>query len=304
MSTLPADNHLSLVDALNLYASTYVAARNFAPRSRTEYSHDLSELVAFLNGMGIGHAHELGLAPLQAFQADLDRRGLAGATRRRKTAAIRSFLRFLHQQGHVTSDLASRLIPPRAETSDPRVLAKHEYQRLLAVVADDPRDTAIVEVLLQTGLRLSELAQLTLDDIQLPAEISPDPENVGYLTVRVGRGHKRRTIPLNHKVCRALHTYLEVRPDVPGRALFVSRLHRALGPRGLQKLMEKYLAVAGIAEASVHSLRHTFATHHVARGTSLRTVQIALGHESIATTSVYVSLARDLMRDELQANAL
>jgi len=111
-------------------------------------------------------------------------------------------------------------------------------------------------------------------------------------------------VTLNWKACKALKTYLAVRPEAEDDRLFVTKFRRGMGPRSIQRVVEKYLQDAEIAGASVHSLRHTFATQQTRRGTKLSVVQQALGHESLATTSIYVELARDVMDKELQQNAL
>ena len=117
-------------------------------------------------------------------------------------------------------------------------------------------------------------------------------------------GRKAR-VTLNWKACKAVKAYLAVRPvDAEDDRLFVTKFHRGMGPRAVQRVVEKYLTEAGIAGASVHSLRHTFATHQTRRGTKLDVVRQALGHESLATTSIYVGLARDVMDRELQEHAL
>lgn len=129
-------------------------------------------------------------------------------------------------------------------------------------------------------------------------------ETSGLVHVRGGKGRKDRTLPLNYKACKALRAYLKIRPRVEYDNLFISKFREPLGPRGVQEMVQEYLEEAGIQGASVHSLRHTFGTQHVAKGTSLRTVQEALGHKGLKTTSVYVSLAREVMNKEMQEHAL
>ena len=246
---------------------------------------------------------DVSLNDLEAYLADLDRRGYAGTSRRQKTYAIKSFFAFLKQYGYVDHSVVQSLIPPKVEVKEPRVLSEQEYQALLRACSHEVRDAAIVELLLQTGIRLSELAKLSLDDVELPARISRDPDNTGRLHV-VGKGSKSRTIPLNYKACKALKAWLKTRPDVDHNHHFVTKFLTPVSPRAFQYVVKKYLDEAGIKGASVHTLRHTFATHHVAKGTDLRTVQEALGHRDLKTTSIYVQLARDVMRRELQEHAL
>jgi integrase/recombinase XerC len=145
------------------------------------------------------------------------------------------------------------------------------------------------------------VASLTLADLQLPS--GSDERCTGAVTV-TGKGRKRRTVSLNSKACEALRAYLDGRLAAKNSRVFLSRGGRGLTSRAIQRTIKKYMSKAGITDASVHTLRHTFATHMVRKGTNLRVVQEALGHSSLQTTSVHVSLARELMDQQLQANAL
>lgn len=174
---------------------------------------------------------------------------------------------------------------------------------MLRVSSHHPRDAAIVELFLQTGMRLAELAHLTLADAELPKRITRDPDNLG--TIRMERkGGKRVSIPLNYKACQALAAYLKQRPKVDHDGLFVTKFRTPMSARAIEYMVTKYLEEAGITNASVHMLRHTMATHHVARGTDLKTVQEMLGHASLATTAIYVSLAKQAQKKALQEHAL
>jgi len=295
---------LTLRDALEAYQTLYMPSRNLAERTRREYTNDLEDLVGFLEKLGLKRIGQVDRRHLEAYQAELDRRGYAGSTRRRRTSSIRSLFDFLRRDGYTDNNIAERLIPPKAEYKQPRVLSEREYKDLLRACAHETRDAAIIELLLQTGVRLSELSRLTLRDIELPARLDRSADTVGVLHVRQGKGRRDRSVALNYKACRALKAYLKIRPDLEDGRLFISKFGKPLGPRAFQNIVKKYLDEAGIQDASVHTLRHTFATHHVARGTSLRTVQEALGHADLKTTSVYVSLAREVMNKELQEHAL
>jgi len=295
---------LTLKIALDRYGQTFMASRNFAPRTRVEYFHDLQDLVQFLEAHAIHQVNRVSYPLLEQYLAELDRRGYAGSTRKRKFASLKSFFRFLSRDHLLTDDPTLHLSPPRAETHDPRVLSEIEYKQLLRSCAYEPRDAAIIELFLQTGIRLSELVKLTLDDVELPALVNHEPQNIGLLRVLGGKGRKDRTLPLNYKAIKSLKAYLRVRRKTEARQIFLNKFGTPLGPRGVQLLIRKYLEEAQIKGASVHSLRHTFGTHHVAKGTSLRSVQEALGHKDLKTTSIYVSLARDLMNKEFQEHAL
>ncbi len=293
----------TLAQAVVLFERVGMPARNLSLRTRTEYSNDLADVVAYLERGGITKLAKISLHHLTGYQAEMDRRGYKSTTRNRKTYAIKSFFQFLHTQGIIRDNIARRLIPPRANRPEPRFLSEAEYQRLLRTCCHHPRDAAIIEVFLQTGMRLSELARLTLDDIELPNRISRDPDNTGSVRVTRKRG-KTDTIPLNYKACQALVAWLNVRPRITADALFVTKFRGPMGMRAIQKVVEKYVAEAGIRHASVHTLRHTMAAHHAARGTALKTIQDTLGHESLTTTTIYLALAKKTQRKALQEHAL
>jgi site-specific recombinase XerD len=246
---------------------------------------------------------QVSLRHLQGFLANLDARGLSGVTRRRKVASIRALFTFLTTSSLVLHNPTRELIPPEREYKEPRFLSTQEYRALLLACSHQTRDAAIIELILQTGIRLSEAARLTTSNVELPLRINRDPDNTGRIAIK-GKGRKNRTLPLNYKACRALKAWLAVRPDIDQPALFVTKFYEPMGPRAIERTVAKYMKEAAITNASVHTLRHTFATHHVMRGTNLKIVQEALGHADLKTTSIYVSTAKEAMKRELQNNAL
>ena len=288
-------------EALDEYKAGYMAARNLAARSRVEYESDVAQFLLFLQGVGVQDLNKSEKKHIEGFLAELDHRELAGVTRRRKLMVIRTFMSWLHSNDHINSNPSSSVIPPQQEDKEPRVLSKNEYQRLLAAV-QKPRDQAIIQLLLQTGIRLSEITRLTLSDLtDFPKRVTKD--SLGTLRI-LGKGRKSRTVLLNSRACEALVSWLQVRPDVDSEALFLSSHRRPLSARQYQYLIAKYLKAAGIKGASVHSLRHTFATHHVALGTDLVTVQEFLGHSSLDTTKLYIGLAKKRQAQHIQEHAL
>jgi integrase/recombinase XerC len=292
----------TLAEAFAVYQAEFFSARNLSARTRGEYTADLTDLLAYLNTQsGITQTNQLTQRQLEGYLTELDRRGLKGSSRRRKVASIRSFCTFLVQRGYLAHNPAAELIPPQREYYQPRVLTETEYKRLLEAVRHETRDAAMIEVLLQTGMRLSELSRLTISDVTLPGKITKD--DVGSVHIR-GKGRRERLVTLNAKACKAIKSYLAIRPQAETPALFLTKFGKGIGPRAIEQMVEKYLREATIENASVHSLRHTFATQHVKKGTSLKVVQDMLGHQSLATTSLYVSLARELMDKEIQQNAL
>ena len=295
---------ITLRKSLDDYKTVYMTYRNFAERTREEYLNDLEDLIQFLEQLGIKDVSAISLPQLERYLAKLDNRGIAGSTRKRKVAAIRSFLWYLFQDGYISTDLAKRLIPPFAEARSPRYLTKLEYERLLEVSIQNARDFALIQLLLQTGIKLSELNRLTVSDVELPSVSQSEVKDIGYLHISGGERQKSRILPLNHKVSVALTEYIKSRPTTTTPSLFINRFESSLGARGVQKLVQKYLDKAGIKNANVHTLRHTFGVHHTAKGTSLKTIISAMGYKDIRSPSKYVSLAQELMKNELQDHAL
>ncbi|HKP54948.1 MAG TPA: tyrosine-type recombinase/integrase [Chloroflexia bacterium] len=274
--------------AVALFEVVGMPARNLAARTRGEYANDLHDLVKFLDGRGVRALADVTLPHLEAYMAELDRRGHKPSTRNRKAHTIKIFFSFLEPQGIISSNPALRLKPPKAQKREPRFLSEDEYRRLLRACSHNIRDAAIIEVLLQTGMRLSELANLTVGDLELPALITRDLDNTGSARVR-RKGGKVDTIPLNYKACQVLAAWLKARPKMPFDEVFVSKFKTPMTARAIQYIVAGYMKEADIKGASVHTLRHTMATHHVARGTDLKTVQETLGHASLATQQLSMS---------------
>ena len=283
---------MTLGKALDEYKNIYMAYRNFAERTRVEYQNDLEHFIQFVEKSGIELVEELGLPIIERYAALLEQKGFASLTRKRKAVAIRSFLLFLFQDGYIDSNIGKKIVLPFTESTAPHVLTQTECDQLRLACAGNPRDRAIIELLLQTGVKLSELVNLTLNDIEL------SKKDYGLIRILGGRGKKERMIPLSTKACVEISNLLDFRKDETNHILFLNRFGEPLGERGVQKMLRKYLNRAGIGRASIHTLRHTFAAQHIAKGTSLKTIQEAMGLKDGRSTLMYRSLAQQLMRDE------
>ena len=288
---------ITIQKALDDYKSLYMPYRNFADRTREEYQNDLEDFVGFLEQRGINRVEELELPNIERYVAQLEEKGFASLTRKRKVVVIRSFLSFLHQDGYIETNLAKKVVLPFAEYPSPDFLTQSECNKLRSACADNPRDTAIIEIILQTGIKLSELLNLTVNDLDL----EESARLKGFMRVQ---GRRERMIPLNSKACEALRRYLDIRDEVGSNVLFLNRMGEPLGESGIQKMLTKYIKKAGIGKVSIHTLRHTFGTQHIAKGTSLKTVQDVMGLKDIRSTSIYQSLAREVISRELQENSL
>ncbi len=292
----------SLSDCFDRYTDWLETTRRYAERSKREYRDDVSAVIGYLEGRC--HVRSVTMVQrrhLTGFLGQCAAFGHAASTRRRSVAAIRSFFAFLVREGVIRHSPAEDLLPPERETRPPRVLSEDEYTRLRDAASDHSRDAALIELALQTGLRLSEIARLRVADIVLPP---PSTEAaVGHVRVagRAGRGH---TVTLNGRACTALGAYLAEREPFDSPALFLTKFEKGIGPRGIENIVAKYCKEAGITGASVHSLRHTMAVQMLRRGATPAVVGKALGHASPETTGIYVDLAREAMDAELQHGEL
>lgn len=285
---------ITLQQALFEFKTVYMPARNLAARTREEYANDLVPFIDFLGQTGIYKTGEITISHVDRFLARLDEQGISGSTRKRKAITFRSFLSFLFRNRYISNDISQKIILPFPEQPAPRILAQTEYQKLLQACSTNIRDNAIIMLLLQTGIRLSELTSLKVEDISMPDAINISGSN----------SRKGRSIPLNSKAGEALQAFLNTRSESKYPNLFLNKFGQPLGDRGVQKTIMQYFHQVGISGASVHSLRHTFAVQHISKGTSLKTVQKIMGHQDIRTTEEYISLANEMAKRELEANAL
>src|SRR5512134_3737666 len=195
---------LTLAEAQEKFLQDRLIGRGFAEKTRRNYQIDVGQLCEYLQAScSVTTVQPVQLRHLERYLDHLEQQGLTSATRRRKVAAIRSFFRFLQEDGHRAGDPSENLLPPERVDRQLRYLTEREYRRLLEVVQHDVRDTAIVQLYLQTGMRLSELARLRLTDVVLPA----GEETTGRAHIR---GRKDRIVRLNWKACEALTAYLAV----------------------------------------------------------------------------------------------
>ncbi len=294
----------SLSDCLGRYTEWLATTRRYAERSKREYRDNVSAVIEYLEERcRIRSVTMVQRRHLTGFLAHCAALGHAASTRRRSVAAIRSFFAFLVQEGVVRHSPAEALLPPEREERPPRVLTEAEYIRLRAAASANARDGAIIELVLQTGLRLTEIAKLRLVDIVLPHRTQDPALAVGNVRV-VGRGSHSRTVTLNVRACAALSDYLRERDETGSPALFLTKFGDGIGPRGIENIVTKYCKEAGITGASVHTLRHTMAVRMLMRGASPAIVGTALGHESTETMEIYVAIAREEMDSDLQNAAL
>lgn len=249
------------------------------------YGKDIDQLKTFLKDLNKNQVHEIETKDLKAFMAKLAKEGYTPKSISRKTNSTKTFFRFLKVNEFLTDDPALLLEHPRFEMKPPRILSKLEYRALRDAARDDIRISAIVELLLQTGIRIGELARLTLEDLKFSAG-----PKTGELHIPAGESYPDRTVPLNKAAETSLKKYLETRPQVAERTVFITKTGRPLLVRNIRTAIDRYFRLAGIKDAKVNDLRHTFVAHHLIGGTSLVVVSKLAGHKRLATTEKYLDL--------------
>jgi integrase/recombinase XerC len=289
-----------MIEHLKAFLKHLALNRNASAHTVRAYDSDLSQFLAHVSSQtGVARA-ELTAAALdrdaiRSFLAALHRAGTSRASAARKLAAIRTFMRYLRREEIIEDDPGGLVATPKREIRMPAHLSEREMDALLAApAADSPlsrRDRAILELFYASGLRLSELVGVDLDDVDLASR-----------RVRVlGKGGKERIVPFNQSTAAAIRAYLKdrgalvgqegrerSRPSSPSRPLFVNYRGGRLTVRSVDRLVRRYVAASSARMGiSPHALRHSFATHLLQRGADLRAIQEMLGHARLSTTQRY-----------------
>jgi len=275
--------------------------RGLSRNTLEAYRGDLLQFGRFLDkrDLSAGDATTVDVGDFLTLLAtgDADHRPSSPATIHRKSACLRSFYRHLRREGVRDSDPTAGLSSPRRNRKLPQVLTRGEVERLLSqpqgTGPNALRDRALLELMYACGLRASEAIGLELGDVDLDERV---------LRAR-GKGSKERIVPMGQAALKALRVYLERgRPglvkDRPETHLFVNFRGGSLTRQGLYKIVRRHATTAGLADRmSPHTLRHTFATHLLAGGCDLRSVQEMLGHADVATTQLYTHLSSERLKD-------
>jgi integrase/recombinase XerD len=272
--------------------------RGLAQNTLQAYRGDLLQFAGFLAERGLA-LENAGHGELAAHLAALNDgpEAAAASTVSRKVACLRSFHRYLRREGAIAHDPTAELRGPRRRRRLPRVLTRDEVVKLLAQPrGSEPlalRDRALLETMYACGLRASETIALEREDVDLQE---------GVLRAR-GKGRKERLVPIGREALRALEAYCaRGRPRLVGaggeRCVFVNRSGRGLTRQGLYEIVQRHARRAGLqARMSPHTLRHSFATHMLAGGCDLRSLQEMLGHADLATTQVYTHLSAHRLKE-------
>jgi len=258
-----------------------------SPNTERNYYRDIDALCDFLEREDLSQWRDVDTYHIRAFASWCHRRGLAPRSIQRRLSALRGFFRYLLREGLVDSNPAADVPSPKMSKRLPKTLDVDQIARLLEIDGDSPlaiRDRAIMELFYSSGLRLAELTNLKVTDIDLAEG-----------TVQVlGKGNKSRLLPVGRKAREAMVAWLRVRGGMPGHAedaLFLSRRGGRLGQRAIQSRLRDWSRKIGLSTGvNPHLLRHSFATHMLESSGDLRSVQELLGHADISTTQIYTHL--------------
>lgn len=241
------------------------------------YGKDIDQLIESLTAMGKTQITDVTKEDLTRFLEELQTKNFTPKTISRKINSIKTFYRFLQEEGVVTANLASELTHPRYELKAPRILNRLEYRALRDVVRSDLRTYAIVELFLQAGLRISEVADMKIEDVK-DSVLAID----------------HRKVPLNPAANDALENYIKIRPEKSVNShVFITKTGKPLLVRNIRTAIDRALKVAGIENAKVNDLRVTFIAHQLASGAPLDYISKLVGHKRISTTERYLGLVQE-----------
>lgn len=270
--------------------------RHTSENTVASYERDLKKMLQYLKAEGVGEFSQVTATCLNSYILYLERQGRKPSTISRNIASMKAFCQYLQRQGTVRPELTDDLHAPRIEKKLPEILSQEEVERLLAATQGETpkelRDCAMLELLYATGIRVSELTNLKLEDINLRMEY-----------IRCQDAHKERIIPFGRVAREAVLKYLEHgrealvhSQEIPW--LFTNCSGQPMSRQGFWKLIKAYGKKAGIArEITPHTLRHSFAAHLVNNGADLHAVQEMLGHSDISTTQIYARMNQGRIRE-------
>ena len=283
-------------EAIGLFLNYLALERNLKPNSIAAYRQDLERLRDFLKEQEITQSAALKPAEITAYFGLLTDLGLAPSSIARQMSSLRGFFRFLQRERILENNPARHLQTPRLYRNLPEILSVGEIEQIIGSIELEARfgrrDCAMIEMLYGSGLRISELIALQVSHLFLEVD-----------QVRiVGKGGRERVVPVSRPARQAVLDYLELeRPNLVREsshdALFLSRLGKPFSRMGMFKLVKRRVAAAGIVKhVSPHTFRHSFASHLIDGGASLRAVQEMLGHADISTTTIYTHVGQSYLK--------
>jgi len=290
--------------SIEKYLSYLHIERNSSRHTITSYRNDLLQLLGFV-------AEEQGTDPksvqlqsvdrltIRLWMGELSENGITRNSIARKVAAVRSFFKYCYKRGHVQKNPAHLLIVPKKETRLPVTVALDDIKKMMELADEDTpeiqQERAILELFYSSGIRLSELVNLNVNDVDI---------RQSQVTV-LGKGNKQRVIPIGKKALDAYKNHLKTRPELltgsskndDKKALFIAAKGGRIYPRKVQRIIEKYLSkTSEVTQKSPHTLRHSFATHMMDAGADIRMIKEFLGHSDLNSTQIYTHTSMERLQ--------
>ena len=290
--------NISISDSINEYLDSLIAEIHLSKNTQLAYANDLKKYEKYLEDKKIYKIEEIQKDDIFNFLKYLKKKGLKPQSIAHYLTSIKNYHKFLLQNEYLEKDIAASIERPKLIKKLPNVLTVEEVDKLLdidTITPFDYRNKCMLELLYGTGLRISELLSLTINDI--------DTINC---TIRcIGKGNKERIVPINDYVIKALNSYLEVRPlllkNKTTKELFLNSRGNKLSREGFFKELKKILLKKGLnPNVSPHTLRHSFATHLLEYGADLRVIQEMLGHSDVSTTRIYTHITNQKVSQDYE----
>ena len=276
-----------MIRYLDKFFTYFEIEKNYSSHTILNYRIDLEEFAGFLGKTPIENVE---YPDLRRFLAQLKGRNLKPRSLARKLSSLRSFFKFLQREGVIKSNPAKLLVTPKLDKPLPHFMSEEESVQLIEAPKtgkiNSPRDRAIFEILYSTGIRVSELVGLNVDDVDF----------IGNIIKVMGKGKKERMVPIGDTALNALKEYLDKR-RVDNKFIFVNKNGTRLSDRSVRNIINKYILEQAMAQhVSPHMFRHSFATHLLNHGADLRSVQELLGHVNLSTTQIYTHLTTEKLK--------
>lgn len=268
----------NVMQAITTFKS-HLASQGRASATILAYSKDIEQLATFVAKSGKDNLAGITKEDIDAFKQSLADQNYTTKSISRKINSIKSFFAYVVASGSLSENPSLNVTHPKYDIKPPRILNKIEYRALRDACREDARMAAIVELLLQTGMRISELANLQISDLDL---------NSNQITIRAYESHPERTIPLNQPVKESLNRYLDTRPKSGNTSVFITKTGNPFLIRNIRSNLDRYFHLAGIENAKVNDLRHTFIAQQLTSGSPLVYISKLVGHKRLSTTEKYL----------------
>ena len=284
-------------DLLDSFLSYLVVEKGLSENTLESYGRDLKKFLLFIKSRGITSAREIKYGDILDFMTHSREEGLNATTIVRSMVSVKQFFKYLLSEKVLSEDPTAHIKTPKMKKAIPGVISLDDVESILGAPDESTpeglRDAAMLEILYATGIRVSELIGLKLNDVNF---------ELGFVVV-YGKGSKERVVPIGDKAREKLLSYLrDSRPALlkgrEAKSLFVTRRGAGMTRQGFWKIIKAQALKAGVTKKiSPHTLRHSFATHLLERGADLRTIQVMLGHSDISTTQIYTHVESERLKE-------